>query len=58
MAVVIGADLQMFALWKETRDPFNLSHLTWERMLKSRDQEPPIKAAKHTSVDPLGFFER
>lgn len=37
MAVVIGADFQMFALWKESRDPFNLGHFTWERMLGSRD---------------------
>lgn len=51
MAVVIGADFQMFVLWKETRDPFNLSHLTWERMLKSRDHKSPLKDGKHTSVD-------
>lgn len=28
MAVVIGADFQMFVLWKEARDPFNPSHFT------------------------------
>lgn len=41
MAVVIGADFQMFALWKETRDALNLINFTWERMLKSRDPRPP-----------------
>lgn len=50
MAVVIGADSQMFVLWKETRDPFNLNHSTWERMLRSRD---PERMGKHTSVDHL-----
>lgn len=57
MAVVIGADFQMFVLWKDTRVPFNLSHLTWERMLKSRDHRWPLKDGKHISVDHLFSLE-
>lgn len=49
MVVVDGADFQMFVLCKETRDPFNLSHFTRERMLKSRDHNAPINGGNRTS---------
>lgn len=48
MAVVIGADFQMFVLWKEARDPFNPSHFTRGKDARvTWPQLGPLKEEKH-----------
>lgn len=53
MAVVNGTDFQMFALWKEARDPFNPSHFSsGQRMHEPRDRGwTPLMEDNHVSND-------